>query len=147
VRLSCRKMFLASGPLKAVRTKCRLRFKLFWVHTGMAIIFHITRREAWAGAEAIYLTETFPIEGFIHCSTREQVAEVANARFRGRQDLALLFIDTDKVAAEILYENLEGGQQMFPHIYGGLNVDAVVKVMDFEPRADGYFDTPQNSDV
>jgi uncharacterized protein (DUF952 family) len=112
----------------------------------MAIIFHITRREAWprAVAEGIYLTETFETEGFIHCSTREQVAEVANARFRGRQDLALLFIDTDKVAAEILYENLEGGRQMFPHIYGALNVDAVVKVTDFEPGADGYFDGPQN---
>jgi uncharacterized protein (DUF952 family) len=113
----------------------------------MAIIFHITRREAWARAEAegIYLTETFPTEGFIHFSTRTQVAEVANARFRGVKGLVLLVVDTDKVTAEIRYENLEGGRQMFPHIYGGLNVDAVVKVADFEPGADGYFAQPSES--
>lgn len=108
----------------------------------MAIIYHITRREAWAGAEAegIYLTESFPTEGFIHCSTRDQVIEVANARFRGWQGLVLLIIDTSKVVAEIRYENLEGGRQMFPHIYGGLNPDAVAEVKAFEPAADGYFE-------
>ena len=115
----------------------------------MAIIFHITTREAWARAEAegIYLTETFPTERFIHCSTRTQVAEVANARFRGLKGLVLLVIDTDKVTAEIRYENLEGGQQMFPHIYGGLNPDAVAQVKEFEPGAEGYFDMPSNSSV
>ena len=107
----------------------------------MAIIFHITRREAWnrAAAEGTYLTETFPLEGFIHCSTREQVIQVANIRFRGQTGLVLLSIDTDKVTAKILFENLEGGQQMFPHIYGELHLDAVVQVTEFEPAPDGYF--------
>jgi uncharacterized protein (DUF952 family) len=81
----------------------------------------------------------FPVEGFIHCSTREQVIQVANIRFRGQSGLVLLFIDTEKVAAEIIYENLEGGQQLFPHIYGELNTDAVMQVAEFEPDADGYF--------
>lgn len=110
----------------------------------MTIIFHITRLVAWARAKAegTYLPEAFQSEGFIHCSTRDQVVNVANVRFRGQKGLALLCIDTDKVAAEIVYENLEGGRQMFPHIYGGLNVDAVVQVADFEPGADGYFSLP-----
>ena len=55
----------------------------------------------------------------------------------------LLFIDPDKVEAEIIYENLEGGEQLFPHIYGELNVDAVVKVAQFEPDAEGYFSLPR----
>jgi uncharacterized protein (DUF952 family) len=84
----------------------------------------------------------FPVDGFIHCSTRDQVIQVANARFRGDSGLVLLHVDTDKVRHKIVYENLEGGQQLFPHIYGELNVDAVVRVAPFEPGADGSFSLP-----
>jgi uncharacterized protein (DUF952 family) len=110
----------------------------------MAMIFHITKREAWDSARASgnYRPERFPIEGFIHCSTRDQVIQVANARFRGQAGLVLLSIDTDKIAPEIVYENLEGGQQLFPHIYGALDIDAVVRVDSFEPAADGCFSLP-----
>jgi uncharacterized protein (DUF952 family) len=110
----------------------------------MAIIFHIAERKAWhqAHADGSYRPEMFPVEGFIHCSTPEQVIQVANLRFRGQTGLVLLSIDTDRVNAEILYENLEGGQQLFPHIYGELSVDAVVQVSKFTPGADGYFAQP-----
>jgi uncharacterized protein (DUF952 family) len=108
----------------------------------MAIIFHITRREAWSEAAGPYQTDTFSVEGFIHCSTREQVIQVANTRFPGQRGLVLLLIDTNKVSAEIRYENLEGGQQKFPHIYGEINTDAVVQVTAFEPQTDGYFALP-----
>jgi len=84
----------------------------------------------------------FPVEGFIHCSTREQVIQVANVRFLGQSGLVLLCIDSEKVAAEIVYENLEGGPQLFPHIYGELNANAVVRTAEFEPDAAGYFTLP-----
>src|SRR6266403_1651678 len=104
----------------------------------MAIIFHITKRTSWdeARASGAYRPEMFPVEGFIHCSTRKQVIAVANARFHGQNGLILLSIDTDKASAGIVYENLEGGQQLFPHIYGALNTDAVIDVANFEPEAD-----------
>ena len=110
----------------------------------MAIIFHITKSDAWVKAEAegAYRPEMFPIDGFIHCSTRDQVLQVADARFRGQTGLVLLRIDADKVAAEIRYENLEGGRQMFPHIYGPLNIDAVVEVSGFRPGPEGNFALP-----
>lgn len=113
----------------------------------MALIFHITRREAFAtrqdqAAVGFYSPETFAIEGFIHCSTRGQVVKVADVRFRGQTGLVLLCVDTDKVTAEIRYENLEGGQELFPHIYGELNTDAVMQVAEFEPGVDGYFALP-----
>ena len=113
----------------------------------MTTIYHITTREAWEESitEGSYRPEAFADEGFIHCSTREQVVGVADARFRGRSGLVLLRIDTDRVAAEIVYENLEGGRELFPHIYGGLNARAVVEVLEFEPGADGRFAFPQNS--
>jgi uncharacterized protein (DUF952 family) len=108
----------------------------------MAIIFHITTSEAWETAAGGYRAATFSSEGFIHCSTREQVIQVANARFRGQTDMVLLSIDTDQIKAEIIYENLEGGAQLFPHIYGEINKDAVVQVSAFEPGSDGYFALP-----
>ena len=110
----------------------------------MPIIFHIAEREAWHGAQVkqSYQPEMFPAEGFIHCSTSAQVLQVANIRFRDRRDLLLLSIDTDKVEAEIRYENLEGGEQLFPHIYGELPTDAVVRVAEFQPGADGAFELP-----
>ena len=115
----------------------------------MAIIFHIAKRHAWtrAKAEGSYRTETFPIEEFIHCSTADQVIQVANIRFHGQTGLVLLSIDTDKVTAEIIYENLEGGPQLFPHVYGELNIDAVVQVAEFEPGANGQFTMPKGEGV
>ena len=111
----------------------------------MAIIFHITKRDAWtrANAEGSYRAEMFPIEGFIHCSTVDQVIQVANLRFRGQTGLVLLSINTVRVNAKIIYENLEGGSQLFPHIYGELNIDAVAEVAEFEPGAEGHFTLPK----
>jgi uncharacterized protein (DUF952 family) len=111
----------------------------------MAIIFHITTREAWdkATAEGTYRTPGLPVEGFIHCSTRDQVVQVANLRFRGQMGLLLLAVNTDRVKAEILYEDLAGEGQKFPHIYGELNIDAVAQVAEFEPEEEGYFALPK----
>jgi uncharacterized protein (DUF952 family) len=113
----------------------------------MAIIYHIARREAWAKCEAqsavgFYRPEMFPSEGFVHCSTRDQVIRVAEIWFPGQTGLVLLCLDTEKLSAEIRYENLEGGQELFPHIYGEVNTNAVVEVAEFEPGADGYFALP-----
>lgn len=110
----------------------------------MSLIFHITERDAWEQAQAKgnYRPELFSEEGFIHCSTAAQVLQVANTRFRGRSNLLLLSIETDRVGPEIRYENLEGGQQLFPHIYGELSGDAVVRVAEFKPEADGSFKLP-----
>lgn len=88
----------------------------------------------------------FAAEGFIHCSTRDQVISVANARFRGKHGLMLLSIEPDNVKAKIIYENLEGGAQLFPHIYGALNTNAVVEAVPFQPGADGNFKLPAGSE-
>lgn len=110
----------------------------------MSIIFHIANRQSWEDGRAAgsYRPEMFASEGFIHCSTAEQLIAVANARFRGQSGLILLTIDTDRVAHPIRYENLEGGALLFPHIYGELDPDAVVQASEFRPGTDGYFTRP-----
>jgi uncharacterized protein (DUF952 family) len=110
----------------------------------MATIFHITKRGAWERAqrEGIYQTQTLASEGFIHCSRSDQVIRVANTLFRGQAGLVLLEIDTLQVGAEIRYENCEGGQEAFPHVYGALDLGSVVRVVAFEPGEDGSFTMP-----
>ena len=110
----------------------------------MTTIFHITKRGAWERArrEGIYRTESLASEGFIHCSRSDQVIRTANGLFRGQTGLVLLEIDADQVRAEIRYENCEGGQEAFPHIYGALDLDSVVRVSAFEPGEDGTFAMP-----
>jgi uncharacterized protein (DUF952 family) len=61
------------------------------------------------------------------------VESVANAVYGDRSDLVLLRIDREKVQAEVRDENLEGGGDRFPHIYGPLNLDAVMSVIPFSP--------------
>ncbi len=110
----------------------------------MPLIFHITTAEAWKEALEVgaYHGDTLTTEGFIHCSTAPQVTRVANARFRGRKDLVLLCIRTDLLNPELRYDPAEAGE-LFPHIYGPLNVDAVVDVVDFPPEPDGQFVLPR----
>jgi uncharacterized protein (DUF952 family) len=108
------------------------------------VIFHITQRKDWDDAKIIgsYRADSLSSQGFIHCSTREQYIRVANARFHGKAGLVLLLIDPEKVNQEIRYENLEGGTALFPHIYGALNIAAVIKVIEFQPLENGDFVEP-----
>jgi uncharacterized protein (DUF952 family) len=110
----------------------------------MATIFHITKRGEWGRAQlaGIYRTQTLASEGFIHCSRSDQVIRIANTLFRGQTGLVLLEIEPSQVRGEIRYENCEGGQEAFPHIYGPLNLDSVVRVLAFEPGEDGSFAMP-----
>ena len=107
------------------------------------MILHITSRDRWHDAQTIgtYQGDTLETEGFIHCSKPSQVVWVANSFYRGQSSLVLLCIDPDKVQAEIKYEGIEEGE-LFPHIYGALNLDAIVSVLAFEPAADGTFTLP-----
>lgn len=106
-------------------------------------LFHITTRpDAEAAADTgEYVPQAFSNEGFIHCSWRHQVAEVANRLFRGRTDLVLLEIERTRVPHEVIEENLEGGAELYPHVYGPLPMSAVVAVHDFVPNGDGRFGT------
>mgnify|MGYP003620537196 CR=1 FL=1 len=110
----------------------------------MFMILHITSHADWKKAQALgdYRLNTLETEGFIHCSTSEQVLGPANEFYRGRSDLVLLVIDPARLAAELIYEDCYETGMAFPHIYGPLNLDAVTKVVPFPPRPDGTFELP-----
>ena len=112
----------------------------------LALIYHITSRHAWHEAKpsGLYRAPSLASQGFIHCSERHQVVEVANRLFRGQTDLVLLCIEEASLGVPVVRENLEGGESLFPHIYGALPAEAVVEVVPFEPTPDGEFELPQD---
>lgn len=109
----------------------------------MNTILHITQREQWESAKNLgtYRSSTLDTEGFIHCSTLAQVIGSANRFFTGLTDLVILEIEIDRVMSEVRYEGTDK-ITLFPHIYGELNVDAVIRSIDLDVDADGSFILP-----
>ena len=117
------------------------------------MIYHITSRNAWQESQkrGRYLAPSLDVEGFIHCSRREQVLGVANDFYHGQRNLLLLCIEEDKLSSELRWEApmhpdparaiLTAEVATFPHIYGTLNLDAVVTVVDL-PMAESGFALP-----
>lgn len=95
-------------------------------------------------ASGTYKAPSLETEGFIHCSRLEQVIGVADAIYHGQSDLLLLILDEDKLTSDLIYDKASNGED-YPHIYGPLNVEAMVKFYDFPPRPDGGFDLPEMS--
>ncbi len=108
------------------------------------MITHITSERTWQKArkEGIYKSKSLTTEGFIHCSTIEQLVDVANYLFKGQKGLLVLAINEEKVEPEVRFEDLYGSGKLYPHIYGALNIDAVEGVFEFNPGPDGLFTIP-----
>ena len=102
------------------------------------MIFHITDAATWAASQrrgshtgstrGLDLTD----EGYIHCSTAEQWRGVVGRFYGGDEDLLLLHIDEQMLTSPLVYEQLPGAAEPFPHVYGPINLDAVVDVETLE---------------
>lgn len=117
------------------------------------MIYHITVRSAWdeARRRGDYRAESLETEGFIHCSTEEQVVPVAENFYKGQSDLLLLVVEPALLSSDLKWEPPAGGTpppgvregDLFPHIYGPINLDAVVKVFDLQSNPDGKYSLPK----
>lgn len=96
----------------------------------MPIIYHVTTAAAWKEAQekGAYETPSLKEEGFIHCSQPEQVPGVLDRYFAGQNALVKLVIDTDKLTSSFIYDWSPSVADTFPHVYGPINLDAVVEV-------------------
>lgn len=96
----------------------------------MAIILHITSEAAWASAleKGFYDTSSLSDEGFIHCCHNEQVDGVLERYFEGKTNLITLEVETDKLTSPFYFEWSPSIADTFPHIYGVINLDAVIGV-------------------
>jgi len=117
-------------------------------------ILHIMDVAAWDTAQAggtDYRVESLETQGFIHFSTAKQMPGTAQKHYAGRADLRLLVVEVAKLTAKLVYEppiNPDGrpsstSTELFPHLYGALNLDAVHDSVDFPINPDGTFTLPE----
>ncbi|MET9275101.1 DUF952 domain-containing protein [Kribbella sp. NPDC003557] len=116
----------------------------------MATILHIAFADQWEAALRAgsyrWSTRGKSLDDgatFIHASRPEQVAMVANFAYddidAAAQPLCLLVIDTARLVSALCDEDLDGTGMSFPHIYGPLNLDAVVDVRPYHRGPDGLW--------
>jgi len=117
------------------------------------MIYHLTTRNAalLARQTGAYHPESLAREGFIHLSQRHQVIGVANAFYTGQSDLVILVVDPSRLQAELKYEapvhpaasdSAPAAEERFPHLYGPLNFDAVLSLVELPLGPDGKFVLP-----
>lgn len=106
------------------------------------MILHITSKQEWLDAQTRgeYVAPSLMSEGFIHCSIDKQILNVANAFYRGRTDLVVLSLDETRIRSKVKWEAPAGPPaeniseaDLFPHVYGPINLDAIASVLDFQP--------------
>lgn len=107
-------------------------------------LYHITSLAEWNTAQTRgeYEPKGFTQDQFIHCSYCHQVLTVAHRFYKGQNGLVLLVIESSKIDSSLVEENLEGGIELYPHIYGLLPIDAVIKVIAFPCDLEGKFALP-----
>ncbi len=109
-------------------------------------IYHITSQSQQETARKLgwYEPDDFSVEGFIHCSFAHQIESVANRFFQGHTDLVVLEIDPKQLNCDVVSENLEGGSEQFPHIYGRLPYTAIGALHTLRESSDGTLALPKS---
>lgn len=102
----------------------------------MPLIYHIATKEDWSAAqiEGLYESPSLKEEGYIHCSEDRQLKDVIARYFSTKKNLLKLTIDTEKLTSQLIYDWSNAIEDTFPHIYGPINLDAVILVETIETR-------------
>ena len=109
------------------------------------MIYHLTTLPEWQQAhkEGFYVPSGFATDGFIHCSDHYQIKSTANRYYRETPQLIVLEIDPDLTGAKLVYENLEGGEMPYPHLYGTLPISAVKTIHELGHEENGDIRLPE----
>jgi uncharacterized protein (DUF952 family) len=108
-------------------------------------IYKICPASAWREAErqGVYRGSADDIsDGFIHFSANSQVAETARKHFAGQTGLLLIGVDADALGAALRWERSRN-DELFPHLYGELDLGAVIGIHEMPVRSDGGHDIPE----
>jgi uncharacterized protein (DUF952 family) len=93
------------------------------------MIYHITTQVHWnelANSDT-YAPTAYATEKFIHCCEAHQLEGVLTRYFKDVKNLLVLHLDETKLRAPLLYEP-GTNQELFPHLYGELNKDAIARI-------------------
>ncbi len=104
------------------------------------LIIHLCPQSEWTAAQQSgeYRDDSLQQNGFIHCSRPDQILMVANHYYQGVSDALLLWVDPSRVKSDIRWEGAPGGE-LFPHIYGPIELEAVKKVTQLRADEDGVY--------
>jgi uncharacterized protein (DUF952 family) len=93
-------------------------------------IYHIVTQDEWdlQKNNTSYVHPSLAQEGFIHSSTAEQLAATIKRYYANQEKVIVLHIDVTKLEPELIYELAPSVNEYFPHIFGAINLSAVVKV-------------------
>ena len=80
-------------------------------------------------------------DGFMHLSAGEQVAGTLAKYFAGQRDLVLLAVDPERLGGRLRWETSRGGE-LFPHLYGPLELEHVISVQPLTLQEDGSHRLP-----
>jgi uncharacterized protein (DUF952 family) len=108
-------------------------------------IYKICSASAWREAErsGVYRGSSDDArDGFIHFSTAAQLEETARKHFFGQRALFLVEVDADALGDRLRWERSRN-DELFPHLYGELDLGAVSGVYDLPARSDGYHEIPE----
>jgi uncharacterized protein (DUF952 family) len=103
----------------------------------MSEIYHLVPPGAWqASPDEPYRADSLRTEGFIHCSYAHQVAASANRFYATAGELLVLCIDPDRLSSPSKAEPAGSGE-LFPHVHGPINRDAVTSARPLTRDAAG----------
>jgi uncharacterized protein (DUF952 family) len=108
-------------------------------------IYKICPASAWREAERQGVFKGSPVDlrdGFIHFSSASQVAETARKHFAGEAGLFLIAVDADALGDALRWEPSRN-DELFPHLYGDLDLGMVTDVLSLRTRSDGSHDIPE----
>jgi uncharacterized protein (DUF952 family) len=132
---------VAKRPLKFRENPKRLKRQAGPVRR----IYKICPASAWREAErqGVYRGSADDIrDGFIHFSLPAQVAETAKKHFFGQTGLFLIEVDADALDDALRWEPSRN-DELFPHLYGELDLGTVTGVLELRARSDGTHDIPE----
>lgn len=109
-------------------------------------IFHVANPDdaASIGDNNAYHTASLETEGFIHCCTAEQLPGVLQRYYADIEQVVLLSLNGDALTCDLVMENTVGGTELFPHVYGKINSEAIVKA---KPLGRAAMDAVARSEV
>ena len=98
-------------------------------------IYHIVLPEKWEQikGQSSYSADSLDTEGFIHCSYDHQLSGVLQRYYSEVDKIVVLKIDIAELTSKLVSEPSTGGE-VYPHIYGPINMDAVAGVEELSVR-------------
>lgn len=96
------------------------------------LVYHVVLPEVWENfkGENSYAAESLQTEGFIHCSFAHQLDAVLERYYKNAGKVLILTIDIAELRSKLIEES-STNNEIYPHVYGEINAEAIV---DVEPR-------------